>query len=333
MAARIVRGVGNTGRVVSLSDIADLAASGESETVEFKKTTGQKREAAKTLSAMLNSAGGAVLFGVTDDGDIVGQAVSERTLEDVTAACSEIRPEFPPKIERIDVSGGGGRQVLVVSVPSGNSKPYAYKSDYYIRSGASTVAMPAETQLALLLERAHALDRWEKAESRLEIDAIDVDEVESFRDTAIAQNRAAFEPTASVEEVLLALSLLDEDGRPNRGAIVLFGRREAFAYHYAMLGCHLVAVDGSDLAEEFHDEKLVEDNACASIRRALVFARSICGPRSRSMVSKQRRAWRSPRPSFEKRSRTRSPIAATRCRVMSSYGYFRIGCRSCLPAA
>ncbi|NOX31034.1 MAG: ATP-binding protein [Actinobacteria bacterium] len=63
MVARVVRGVGNTGWVVSLSDIVDLAASGESETVEFKKTTGQKREAAKTLSAMLNSAGGAVLFG------------------------------------------------------------------------------------------------------------------------------------------------------------------------------------------------------------------------------------------------------------------------------
>ncbi|NOX31035.1 MAG: hypothetical protein GXP35_13460 [Actinobacteria bacterium] len=133
--------------------------------------------------------------------------------------------------------------------------------------------MPAETQLALLLERAHALDRWEKAESRLELDAIDVEEVESFRDTAIAQNRAAFEPAVSVEEVLLALSLLDEDGRPNRGAIVLFGRREAFAHHYAMLGCHLVAVDGSDLGEEFHDEKLVEDNAFASIRRALVFCK------------------------------------------------------------
>ncbi len=133
--------------------------------------------------------------------------------------------------------------------------------------------MPAGTQLALLLERAHALDRWEKAESRLDLDAIDVKEVESFRDPAIAQNRAAFEPTASVEEVLLELNLLDGDGTPNRGAIVLFGRRESFPYHYAMLGCHLAAVDGVDLAEEFYDEKLIKDNAFASMRRAIIFCK------------------------------------------------------------
>lgn len=44
--------------------VALLAAGGESETVEFKATTGQRNEAARTLSAMLNGRGGQVLFGV-----------------------------------------------------------------------------------------------------------------------------------------------------------------------------------------------------------------------------------------------------------------------------
>lgn len=175
--------------------------------------------------------------------------------------------KFPPKIERVEVPDLDGREVLVVSVPSGNSKPYAHKSDYYVRSRTATVGMPAETELA------HGLDRWETVESRLRLDAIDVVEVETFRDAAITVGPAAFEPTASVDEVLLALNLLDDDGRPNRGGIVLFGRREAFARHYAMLGCHLVAVDGTDLAEQFLDEKLVEDNAFASLRRAITFCR------------------------------------------------------------
>lgn len=45
--------------------ISELVAAGETETLEFKSTTGQRSDAAKTLCAMLNQRGGHVLFGVT----------------------------------------------------------------------------------------------------------------------------------------------------------------------------------------------------------------------------------------------------------------------------
>jgi len=67
--------------VASLSDIADLAARGESETAELKKTTSQRSEAARSLSAMLNGAGTAVLFGVADDGSVVGQPTERSSVE------------------------------------------------------------------------------------------------------------------------------------------------------------------------------------------------------------------------------------------------------------
>ena len=51
-----------------------LAATGESETLEFKRTTGTRRAAAATVCAMLNQRCGHVLFGVTAEGDVVGQA-------------------------------------------------------------------------------------------------------------------------------------------------------------------------------------------------------------------------------------------------------------------
>ena len=68
-----VRGVRMT-----LEQITTLVASQESETLEFKSTTGTRREAAKTMCAMLNHSGGYVLFGVSPDGDVVGQQVSDR---------------------------------------------------------------------------------------------------------------------------------------------------------------------------------------------------------------------------------------------------------------
>ena len=53
--------------------ITALAATGESEVLEFKSTTGTRREALRTVCAMLNQRGGHVLFGVAPTGSVVGQ--------------------------------------------------------------------------------------------------------------------------------------------------------------------------------------------------------------------------------------------------------------------
>ena len=50
---------------MTINHIAAIASTGESETPEFKETTGARREAAMTVCAFLNQGGGQVLFGVT----------------------------------------------------------------------------------------------------------------------------------------------------------------------------------------------------------------------------------------------------------------------------
>ena len=53
---------------MNIEQIAALATSGESETLEFKETTGTRREATMTVCAFLNQGGGQVLFGVIPSG-------------------------------------------------------------------------------------------------------------------------------------------------------------------------------------------------------------------------------------------------------------------------
>lgn len=252
-------------------EIARLAQQGESETVEFKATTGQRHEAAKTLSAMLNGQGGRVIFGIGPKGNVAGQQVGADTLTDITNACQEIHPSHPPSMERVSLPDCAGREVIVVTVPSGASKPYAHRGHHYMRSGAATVAMPDEVQLSLVLERAHGLSRWELEPSGCDLDVIDEDEVRRFRDDAINAGRAKFEPSASVVDVLRALNLLHSDGSPNRGAIALFGDIRVLGGTFPTLGCRLVAIDGTELAEEFRDDALVEENVYASLGKAMAF--------------------------------------------------------------
>ena len=76
--------------------ISELVAAGESETLEFKTTTGQRSDAAKAVCAMLNQRGGYVLFGVTPEGTVVGQQVGEHTIEKMSAEIQRIEPRIFP---------------------------------------------------------------------------------------------------------------------------------------------------------------------------------------------------------------------------------------------
>ena len=80
----------------------------ESETVEFKKSTGEHKEALQAVSAMLNKHGHVALyFGVKDDGNIIGQDVSDATLRQVASWISDkIEPAVFPTVERIDAEEG-----------------------------------------------------------------------------------------------------------------------------------------------------------------------------------------------------------------------------------
>ncbi len=66
---------------MDFQELQKLVATGESETLEFKKTSGERREATQTLCGMLNHRGGTILVGVDPKGIIPGQQVSDRTIE------------------------------------------------------------------------------------------------------------------------------------------------------------------------------------------------------------------------------------------------------------
>ena len=118
--------------------ITTLATSGESETREFKETTGTRREATRTVCSFLNQRGGQVLFGVTQDGSVVGQQVSERTIEELSDELRRIDPPAFPTVERVRVDGD--REVIVVSTGQGASRPYTYRGSAYRRVGNTNPA-------------------------------------------------------------------------------------------------------------------------------------------------------------------------------------------------
>lgn len=120
------------------AELERIVASGESETVEFKKSTAQLPRCGETLCAFLNGQGGRVFIGSTPDGRIVGQQVSDSTLRDLAAMLVRFEPPALVSQKRIQVSEG--LEVLVLSVPAAaDTGPYDRRSP-----GARTVDGPPE---------------------------------------------------------------------------------------------------------------------------------------------------------------------------------------------
>lgn len=58
---------------MNYQDIEKLASLKESNNLEFKESTGQLDRSMETLCAFLNCEGGTILYGVKDNGKIIGQ--------------------------------------------------------------------------------------------------------------------------------------------------------------------------------------------------------------------------------------------------------------------
>jgi len=80
---------------MKLSALHPLIAAGESLTLELKKSTAEKDRACRTPCAFANGRGGQVVFGVTPAGKVVGQKVTDRTLEDLAQEFQGFPPLFP----------------------------------------------------------------------------------------------------------------------------------------------------------------------------------------------------------------------------------------------
>lgn len=195
---------------------------------------------------MLNREGGHVLFGVTDKGDIRGQDISARTLEDIARELRKIDPPVFPDIQTIELDSG--LRVIVLTV-RGGSGPYTYDGRPYLRQGATTSVMPRPQYEHQLLEQMHAHQRWEN-QPAYGITIKDLDHAEIVRtiDESIRRRRMEEPETRDIRELLLGLNLIHE-GKLLNAAVVLFGVESHLFPNYPQCRLRMARFRGRDKSE------------------------------------------------------------------------------------
>jgi ATP-dependent DNA helicase RecG len=255
---------------MTLDEVQDIVESGESPQVEFKRSTGQRSAAARTVCAMLNGTGGHVLFGVTDDRDIVGQEVSDSTRQDIAHELGQIEPQvvLDPGIVPIE----GDRAVIVISVPGDRTGPYTYDGRPYVRQGPTTRQMDQDTYERRLVENRDPRRRWEaRPTSDIGVGDLDASEITRTISAAIDRGRMEEPGTRDAEDLLRGLGLLRNDRLLN-AAVVLFGEDHLFMPDYPQCLLRMARFRGTTKSE-FEDNRQVRGNAFNLFEQAQRFLR------------------------------------------------------------
>lgn len=121
--------------VTTRSELLRLIRGGEDTYLELKVKLSNPEKIAQGIVALANTAGGTVIFGVSDQLRVEGVSNPEGVQEEIVRICRE--DIVPPVIPLIDViSFDNGRRVVVLDI-DGKRRPYRTRDGrFYIRVGA-----------------------------------------------------------------------------------------------------------------------------------------------------------------------------------------------------
>lgn len=254
---------------MDIDRIETLAQQGESLSREFKISTNQLQPALETVCAYLNGKGGTVLFGVKNNGQIIGQDVSDHTRQEIASGIKKIEPTAQIEVHYIPTKN----RKFVISFEAANGKhaPYAYNGRPYERLESSTVLMSQHRYEQLLVQRGQLNYKWEEQPcEEYDLNSLDHDEIRRTIIEGIGQNRIGAEVlNYSTEDVLEKLKLI-KNGKLTNAAVVLFGKELGHQYNHCMI--RLARFRGTDKLGDFIDNQRAYGNAFRILSAANDFA-------------------------------------------------------------
>ena len=248
-----------------------MIAEGESETLEFKKSTGQLRQAFTTICGFLNNKGGRILFGVTNKGKIIGQTVSGKTLEDIASHINKVESTVQVRSKRLLLDEETKKEVIMLTVdsPTDSQRPFIYDGRPYQRIANTTSIMPFDLFEKLILQRSHSHELWENKPAKgVTLEDLDHDEILKTIRVAIDAGRLSESSAQDTVSGILDRLGLRQNDELLQAAVVLFGKK--FLPYYPQ--CELrMARFKSTTKTEFLDSPQVRGNAFKLLEEAMLF--------------------------------------------------------------
>jgi ATP-dependent DNA helicase RecG len=250
-----------------MADPLTLIRSGESETVEFKKSTASLREAIDTICAFANHKGGYLIFGIDNKGAIIGQQVSDDTIKNIANAVKlNTEPKLYPDIETIEVEG---KTCVLVSVEESPLRPHLSYGRSFKRVGSTNQRLDRDQYEYMLQQRFNGYGFDYQIQAGAVLGDIDGNAVYKFLEIANSVRNLNENTLLPVDVILQKLELMNDKGLTN-AALLLFGKNPGkfFPHHYEIKCGHFPGDEGYD---EISNDKEFGHNLIDNFHLALAF--------------------------------------------------------------
>ena len=231
----------------------------ETETLEFKKSTGEVKAAMDDICAILNKHGeGKLIFGVKPNGDVCGQEVGSESLDDVAKKIKEaIEPTIYPSIYEEEIDN---KKCIVVDF-KGKERPYSSYGRYFKRVVDRSEKMTSY-ELKRMMADTDFDSLWENNLTKHRVDDLDKEALLSYYNNAVSCGRLQKQDKYDEEALLTHLGLM-EDGFFNNAGYYLFSNKKPVVLK--------IATYVSDERINFSDIRRIEDNIYNLIRYAYTY--------------------------------------------------------------
>lgn len=225
------------------SSLQSLISEGEHSRLEFKERPG--KDIAAVVSGFANAEGGRILFGVSDQGEIVGCSLnnSER------AALARVSSDCDPPVE-VGMTHLVSVDVTVLEVKQSLSKPVQCSRGYFIREHSLTRKMKQQ-EVAAMMRKYHP-----PIFEGMVCERFAYPEDFSFEKLGVWRKMANLSPDLSAEDVLLNLDLA-ERAKQNlflrNAAVIFFAEEPTKFFNQAFATCVLYNGEGKAVVVDRHD--------------------------------------------------------------------------------
>jgi len=235
---------------------------GEGLSVEFKEKYSSK--IVKDIVAFANAKGGNIFIGVKDNGEIMGQKLTNKMRAEIIDLARKCEPSI--QIKKIQHLG----KIVVVSVSSGDEKPYSCSSGYYRRLDAVTQKM-TQKEIRLVYKNTENAPFEERINNNISWRAISNEKIKTFfKEADIAVKRII------KQDVLSSLNLVKERSIKNAG-VLLFAEKPRDIIPQCQMT--LVAFKGKGRVS-IYDRKDIEDDLLTQFNEAIIFLQKHLNVRS-----------------------------------------------------
>lgn len=200
----------------------------ESEVIEFKKSTSELKEAIISIVSILNKhKNGEIYFGIKNNGEIVGQSVTERTIREISKSISDhIEPKIFPEVKEIELYN----KKCVHVIFTGNDSPYYAYGRAYIRVGDEDKKLSSKELEKIILDKNKDKLSWDREVCKeAELKDISSAKLKKFlKDSNLGYD--------SIENSLKKLGLISGKSLLN-SAVILFSKNPEKFFRNAKLRC------------------------------------------------------------------------------------------------